>query len=269
MEINKEALEGGVRLSSVRRTKKYLMIVQVIIVFAAVVLLLTTGGNVQLVPFYFDIGSFIYFVILMALVIGVEGFVFRLLEIKYIKSSSSKYYMLKTSTRRSLTVIAISAVVIVLLLTPFVANVIANATSEAGTTNTTSTFFNRDALGLTTVDRVRVISSQPAEVLIVSEANYLLYAGDIVGLRQHSEVSTLDATPGVELTMPQAPFGKYFIVVNSEEGAAVSFTVHRVLSPVFVGFVTLFAALFIGFNAGWIVYIYPLRKKFAKGAIYR
>jgi hypothetical protein len=245
------------------------MIVQVVIVLASVIILTVVGGEIQMKPFYFNIGSIIYFIILMALVIGVEGQLFRILELKYMKSASAKFYMLKTSVRRSIVVVAVSAAVMVLLLTPFVTNAIADYTSDKGATSTTASFVNRDALGLTTVDRIHVVSGAPAEVMVVAEENYLLYAGDMTALRQHAVVTTIDSSPGLDLAFPHTPFGKYYIVVNSDRPVEVSYTVHKALSPTFVAFMTLFATLFIGFYTIWILTASRIRKNYAKGAIYR
>ena len=136
------------------------MIVQVVIVLFSVIVLVSMGGEVQLKPFYFNVGAVLYFVILMALVVGVEGFFFTYLEQWYTKSFSARSYMLKRSIRRSMIVIAVAAVAVFLVLTPFVADAIANATSESGETSTTAVFRNRDALGLTTVERLRVESAR-------------------------------------------------------------------------------------------------------------
>lgn len=269
MDLNREALEGGARLAQVRRTKKFLMIVQVVIVLASVMFLTIIGGQIQMKPFYFNIGSILYFVILMALVIGVESLFFRLLEMRHTRSVSAKYYMLKTSMRKSVMVIVVSAAVLALLLTPYMANGIANLTSENGATTASASFVNRDPLGLTTVDKVRVVSGQQAEVMIVDEDNYLLYVGDMAALRQHAVVTVADSSPGVDMTFPQTPFGKYYIVVNSDRPVEVVYTVHKTVSPTFVAFVTMFAALFIGLYATWLVTALRMRKSFAKGAIYR
>ncbi len=259
-------LEGGARLEQIRRIKIFLYLIQLVVVFAAVIFLVFMGGGIQLKPLYIQIGSFLYFLILMGLVVGVEGFFFKLLEIKFTKSTSSKYYMIKKAMRRSFIVIILSAGVIGLVLTPFLSNAIANSTSEAGTTASVATFNNRDPLGLTTVDRIRFSSGGHAEVLVLSEKHYKDYVGNIEKLRQYSVVHTYDAGAGVDLVFPSAPFGTYYIVVFGDE---VSYTVHRTLSPVFVSFVTLFAALFIGIYAAWAFYLTPVKKKYSKSAIYR
>jgi len=267
MAVGQEQLEGGMRLSQVRRTKKFLIAAQAVIAVVAVVVLTAWGGNVQLKPFYFDVGVFLYLLILMAFVIMVESLLFRLLEVRFAKTDSAKYYMLKTTARRGLWIIAVSAVVLLLVLTPFLLDAVSEQTSEVGTTASVASFFNRDPLGLTTVDHVSVDSDGPAEVVVVSEAAYLAYAGDPQLLRQFSELYVADASTRATLDFPSGPFGQYYVVVLS--GDEVSYGLHRALSPFFVWFVSLFATLFIVANAVWITYTLPVRQRFAKGAIYR
>ncbi|WP_019178399.1 hypothetical protein [Methanomassiliicoccus luminyensis] len=271
MGFDKETFQGGYKLEQIRRTKERLMMAQVVLVFIAAIILIVVDGSIQLKPFYFNVGAFLYFVILMALVAGVESFIFRMLELKYTKSSSSKYFILKTVQRRSLVIIAVAAVMVVLLLTPFLSNAIANYSMESSSTSTTATFLSRDRFGLTTVDKVNVRTDVPAEALIISESNYLLYAGDMVKLKQFSVVYTGDASGGVDLEFPlSASFGTYYLVVNAAEGSVdATYTVHRALSSTFVGFMTLFGILFMGFYAAWIAYTIPIKKKYARSAIYR
>lgn len=267
MAIGQDALEGGMRLSQVRRTKKFLITAQIVIAVLAVIVLTAVGGNVQLKPFYFDVGVFLYLLILMVFIISVEGLLFRLLEVRFAKTESAKYFMLKTTARRGLWVTAAAAVCLLAVLTPFLLDAVSDQTSTSGVTAGADAFFNRDPLGLTTVDRITLDSDGPSEVLIVSEANYLAYSGDLERLRQASEVRVPDASPGVVVDFPHGPFGQYYVVVGS--GEAVSYGLYSSLSPFFVWFVSLFAALFIVANLAWIMYTLPIRQRFAQGAIYR
>ncbi len=269
MDTGREALEGGFRLRHVKRAKLYLFLVQIIIVLSASIYLALASNEVQVKPFFLPVGSFLYFVILVGLIICAEGFVFRALEMRYTKSSSTKYYVVKTSVRRSVVGIAICFLIICLLVTPFLSNAIANIASGAGQTTTTASFYNRDPLGLTSCDQVYVASNLNAEVMIVSEANYELYSGNMNELLEYSIAHTSDAAPGVYLNFPDAAYGMYVIIVDSNVGATVHYTVHKTLDPTFVDFVTVFSAAFIALFAGWIAYLVPLRRKFSKGAIYR
>ena len=90
----------------------------------------------------------------MAFIIAVESLIFRLLEVSTLRRTA-KYYILKITTRRSKWVIAISAIVLLLVLyhsrstsLPII--------SESGHTSGAVSFFNRDALGLTSVESITV-----------------------------------------------------------------------------------------------------------------
>jgi len=136
----------------------------------------------------------------------------------------------------------------------------------AGLASYSTLFFNRDALGLTSVESITVHGDKGAEVLIITENNYLDHAGDLEMLRHFSEAYASDLSSGAELPLPPAPFGKYYIVA---EGGDVDYTLYRSVSSFFMGFVTVFSVLFIITHAAWILYTTPLRKYYAEGAIYR
>ena len=267
MDSNRYELEGGIRLSHVRRVKRYLYLAQMLIAVAAAVILVIIGGGLQLKPFFVQITSFLYFVILMILIVSVESFVFQAIEMRFTKSESSKYYMIKKSTRRSLIVIGISILVIVVILTPFLNEIVANYSSEAGRTSTSAIFYNRDPLGFTTTNKIELSSTTPSEVIVVSAAFYNQYQNDPTKLREFAVCSTFNTMGGTEVSFPNAPYGQYYIVVMGS--GEVSYHLQRTLTPSFVSYVMLFAIMFLGFFAIWTVYLTRFRVKYSKGAIYR
>ncbi len=265
MAIDGEELEGGMRLAHVRATKKYLIIAQTIISVLVVIGLVVTGGKFQLKPFYFDVSVFLYFLLIMVFLIAAELLVFRLLEVKHAKTDSAKYYMLKTTARHSMIVMIVSAIALLLIVTPYSLDSVTEVTSHDGSTSSVATFYSRDVFGLTTVDRITVDSDLPAEVIVISEANYLAYSNDWSRMREVSEAYVADALPGSSLEFAPAPFGTYYIVTDGE----ITYNIHSTLSSFFVGFVTTFATLFIGTHAAWLVYTMPLRQRYVRGAIFR
>ena len=265
MAIDGEELEGGIRLAHVRTTKKYLIVAQTIISLLVVIGLVVAGGKFQLKPFYVDVGVFLYFLLIMVFLIAAELLIFRLLEVKYAKTDSAKYYMLKTTARHSIIVMVVSAIALLLVVTPYVMDSVTEVTSHCGATSDEATFFSRDVFGLTTVDRITVDSELPAEVIVISDANYLAYNGDWTRMRETSEAYVPDASSGAVMEFSPMPFDTYHIVTNGE----VTYSIHSTLSPFFVGFVTMFATLFIGAHAAWLVYTTPLRQRYIRGAIFR
>ncbi len=50
-------------------------------------------------PFFLSINSFIFFVLIMGIVVMVEGFVFILLEMRFMRSNSAKFIVTQRSLR--------------------------------------------------------------------------------------------------------------------------------------------------------------------------
>ncbi len=281
MLSGREELSGGIRLAHIRRLKHYLYMLQIAMIVIVPIAVVIAEGRFSLKPFYLPINSFIYFIILMLLIVAVESFFFRILEMRLIRSDSTKYYILKTSYRRSLYVIGACALVVILLWTPFMAAGIQDAFATGGTLQNTGGiaatqyfgFEDRDPLGLTSVDKVTVTSQGgPAYVYLVSAANYESNKDNISKLMLFRiNTASDEANPTLTVDMSGLPFGQYYLVLDTinSEATSISYTIHPALSPTFVGYVPFFALLFILTHAAWAVYLRPMMKRYSSHAIYK
>ncbi|HUL39345.1 MAG TPA: hypothetical protein VLU38_03550 [Methanomassiliicoccales archaeon] len=281
MLSGKEELSGGYRLAGVRRTKRYLYLVELAILVVAVILVIVMDSRASLVPFYLPINSFIFFVLLMGLIIVVENFFFRALEMRFIKSASTKFYICKMGIRSAIIAIAICVVIILLLWLPFIHNAIEDATATDGTlVNNGSTsatvyysFSDRDALGLTSVSTIKVTATGgEARVYLVSEQYFNAHKGDVSSLASY-RINTYDyvANPSLTIHVENLPHGVYYLVLDTKSSAAtsVSYTITSSISSTFLSYVPLFAALYAVAYAGWLIYLTPLKRKYSEAAIYR
>ncbi|MBM4237485.1 MAG: hypothetical protein FJ151_03260, partial [Euryarchaeota archaeon] len=262
MEGGREALEGGWRLTRVRRIKMYLYIIQVVFLFVVAIFLVVTGQGFSLKPFYLPVNSFIYFVLIMGIIVGVESFIFRVIEIRLAKSASSKYFMAKRFTRRSLLIILICAIVIVILWVPFISHALEETLSTNGTVSSVVQFSNKDPLGLTGINKVTITSSgKTANVYVLTEESYLKYRNDTDLLRTHRinvfDYSVDASNPSFSFEFPEAAYGEFFIVVEDLGGSPspLSYKLHNNISRTFLNYVPLFAILFIVVYAAAIVYL--------------
>jgi len=281
MLSSKEELEGGLRLGAVRRVKRLLYITQVLVLILAIFVVILAEGRASLNPFYLPINSFLYFVLLMMLIISVEAMVFMVLEMRLLKSNSTKYYMAKRSTRRSIIIIIVAVVIALLFLTPYFDNAVEDGLAMRGTlTNTHTvaassnvTFYDRDNFGLRQVTKVTVTSTGgEARVYLVSERYMKLYYANVSQLIQY-RINTYAyvANNTMEYNTGELQAGKYFLVLDTlrSDASSVSFQVTSTMSSTFLGFVPLFAILFAVVNVGWIIYLTPSTRKYSKGAIYK
>ncbi|MDH7508728.1 MAG: hypothetical protein QHH00_04940 [Methanomassiliicoccales archaeon] len=280
MEGGKEALEGGWRLTRIRRIKFYLYLIQVIFTIATVIVLIFSEKAFSLKPFYLPINSFIYFLLLMGVIIGAESFYFRALEIRLARSMSSKSFMAKRFIRRSIIIIAICAAVIIILKVPFIYNAFEEAMSTSGTVSSVVEFNNKDHLGIVSVNRITIESDgNAANVYVVSSdyypANNPTYMIDPEMLKLH-RINYLDYTvnasdPTISFDFPDAKYGTFYIVVEhlDDDLSPLSYTLHKNISPIFLDYVPLFALIFIIVYATAIIYFSALRRKYAGESIYR
>ena len=281
MLSGKEALAGGYRLAHVKQAKRYLFLIEIVILVLASILVVFASGALSLKPFYLPINAFLYFVLIMVLVMAVEGFVFKILEMRLTRSDSTNYYVTKNAIRAGVVVVGVSALVIVLLWTPFIAQGIestfnSNAVllnDHSSAPDTYVAYYDRDPLGLSAVDSVTITAQGGvARVYIVSESNFLANSGTVTALapyRINTQTYVIDGT--ADISMNPLPYGKYYVVLDTSQSTAtsISTTVHTAISPTFLSYVPLMAILFIVAYGAWIVYLIPMRSRYGANAIYR
>ena len=281
MLSSQEELSGGYRLANVRRTKRYLYLVEIVILIAAVILVVIMEGRASLVPFYLPINSFIYFVLLMGLIIVVESFFFSALEMRFMKSASAKFYICKMGIRRAIVAIIICVVVVLLLWLPFIHTAIEDATATNGTminngsTSATAyvSFRDRDPLGLTLVSEISVTSyNGQAKVYLVSEQYFNAHKDDLSSLASY-RINSNDyiANPTLTIEVENLQYGVYYLVFDTETSAAssISYSISSAISSTFQSYVPFYALLYAVAYAGWLIYLTPLKRKYAEAAIYR
>lgn len=281
MLSGKEELAGGYRLANVRKTKRYLYIAEVLILISAVILVILVEGRAALKPFYLPINSILYFVLIMLLIIMIEGFVFTVLEMRLIKSASTKYYITKVAARRAMIIIVVAVIVVVLLWTPFIASAFQSALTTKGslannhqwTASSDVAFNDRDPFGLSAVSQINIHAvGGEARVYVVSEQNYQRFAGNVSQMVPY-RINTNDYIANTELTIQisNLPIGKYYIVLDTVRSVAtsVNYEIQSTMSPTFMSYVPFFAIIFAAANAAWLAYLFPLQRKYSGSAIYR
>lgn len=277
MLLSKRVLEDSVRLGRIRSIKMTLYLVQVALLVALAVFLVFVIGDAALTPsLYLPIDQFIAVMVLLMLVVCVEGFFFRIMEIKFARSSSAKHLMAKNSINRSVLVAIISVIVTIVLMVPPVLAVTENATQRTTIISSVEdvSFWSRDPLALQRVSELRASCSDPVSVYLVTDSVYHEYDGlvsDMYFMRVNRDDYVLNADMTLTILVPVMVHTLLHVVVDdsSSPGATVTVDVVKDTSETITGIVSVLALAFAVTNIAWVAYLIPIERKYAQGSIYK
>jgi hypothetical protein len=277
MPISSRVLEDSIRLTKIRQIKWSLYVVQIIMLVALAVLLIFVMGDAQLKPtLYLPVDSFAAIMVLLILVVCIESFFFRIMEIRFARSSSAKHLMAKNSIRSAITVAIVAGVVVVMLMAPPVLSVIQDTTSKTSVLSADEPvmFWSRDPLAFQEMVAVRVTAVNPVEVYLVDADVYEIYNGTLSQmfiLRINKEEANFKVSDEVTIDVPEAQHTQYVLVLNDIDnpGSVASVTILRDVSGVFTGIVSLLSLAIVVSNIAWIAYLMPIERKYSRGSIYK
>jgi len=274
MTATREMLEGEAYWGRIRTIKRNLYILEAVLVIAMGVVLIGTSEEFSMNPFLIPFDRLLWFVLIIVLVVELEGFIFRFMQIQIARSDSVKYIMATNSIKRGVIVAIIAAIIAMALLLPGAAQGLEGALSYHGTATPgdPSRFQNKDPLGLSSVTSVSIHCSAPANICLVSQFIHDTYPGDSV--REHALNKQLLASPDMEIDLSAFGYSTYYLFVwseNSSENAnlTVAFTLNTKLSDSVTSLLPIVAIITVVANAVWVEYLFPLRKACACKSIYK
>ncbi|HUV61605.1 MAG TPA: hypothetical protein VMW71_05500 [Thermoplasmata archaeon] len=277
MPISSRVLEDSIRLTKIRQIKWSLYVVQIIMLVALAALLIFVLGDAQLTPvLYLPLDSFAAIMVLLILVVCIESFFFRIMEIRFARSSSAKHLMAKNSIRSAITVAIVAGVVVVMLMAPPVLSVIQDTTSKTSVLSADEPvmFWSKDPLAFQEMVEVRVTAVNPVEVYLVDASVYEIYNGTLSQmfiLRINKNEADYKVSDEVTIDVPEARHTQYALVLNDIDnpGSVASVTIVRDVSGVFTGIVSLLSLAIVVANIAWIAYLMPIERKYSRGSIYK
>ena len=275
MPLSSRVLEDSIRLAKIRRIKWTLYIVQIVMLVALAVLLIFIMGNAQVTPvLYLPLDSFAAVMVLLMLVVCVESFFFRTMEIRFARSSSAKHLMAKNSMRYATMIAVVSGIAAVLLMAPPVLSVIQDATSKTSVLSADEpvVFWSRDPLALQEMIEVKVVATNTVEVYLVDggffdEDNWTFSQMDRFKVNEDDFLVEGE----IVIEVPEADHNKYVLVLNdfASPGSVATVTILRDVSGILTGIVSLLAIGIVVANIAWIAYLMPIERKYSKGSIYK
>ena len=278
MPVSGRVLEDSIRLSKIRRIKVGLYIVQTgtLLGFSSFVVFVLGGARIT-PTLYLPIPSLIAVVILLLLITCVESFFFRILEIRFARSSSARHLMAKNSMRRSLLIALVAGITAIILAVPSIHGALEEARSDEIVTNAVidaPEFFSSDALGLMSVTGVRITAPATIEVYLVNEEVYIANKGDLAelySLRINRPASQFIVDGELTIKVPGSDHELYYLILNDLENPDTYATIQfvRSVSDAFTGLIMMFMIALVVVNMAWFAYLIPIEKKYSAGSIYK
>ena len=275
MPLSNRVLEDSVRLARIRRIKMMLYVVQVIMLVALAFFLVFVIGDATISPrLYLPIDQFAAVMVLLLLVVCVESFFFRMMEIRFARSSSARHLMAKNSINRSILIAIIAAVVTIVLMVQPVLAVTEDASQRTVTISGAEdfSFWSRDPLALQRVSELRATSTDTVSIYLVEDSVYWQYDGDVDDmffLRLNREEYQLVEALTVPVEVERNTLLHVVVDDHSSPGASVTMDIVKDTSSTITGIVSVLALAFVVTNIAWVAYLVPIERKYSQGSIYK
>jgi len=275
MPVSGKVLEDSIRLDRIRWIKRTLYIVQAVLLVVLGFMVVYVGG-VQLKPFYLPLDAFVAVMVLLLLVICVEGFFFRVLEIRFARSSSARHLMAQNSMKKALLIAVVAGVLAAVLLVPPIIGGVEDALEKTDQVlpGEAAEIWTKDALALARTVELKVTAAQTVDVYLVTENVFDQYNGDLSTLYYYRlNENSYTVTSGQVLTVdvPQKAHSLFYLVLNDMESPGASVTVVSVkeVTETFTGLVAVLLVAFVVANVAWTAYLAPIERKYSEGSIYK
>ena len=276
MPVTGKVLEDSIRLSRIRRIKIMLYVVQVVLLVAMAVLFAFVLGGATLKPtLYIPLDTFSTLMVLLLLIICVESFFFRILEIRFARSSSARHLMAKNSIKRALAIAIVTGVLAIIIAVPSVLGAIERSTNREVSLTTLDdevSFYSSDAFSWTSIEDVAVTSPKPVHAYLVEDSVFQANEGDmeaLFNLKLNKDNYAIDGA--VTIQVPLVANTKFHLVLNDamNPGVGATAVLERTLSNTISGMIGLLLIAFVAANLAWVVYLMPIERKYSVSSIYK
>jgi hypothetical protein len=247
-------------------------------------LLIFVLGNASISPVLFlPLNSFIAVMVLLLLILCLESFFFRILEIRFARSSSARHLMAKNSIKRSVLIAIVTGIFAMMLAVPSIRGGIENygqTTTEASPNTEAPAFYSSDVFSLISVVDVQLTAPKEVQVYLLEDSVYKEYSGQSENNKTAAyytyrlNTNDFQVIPDSKTTIAIPDTGnyvKYRLVLNDMQnpGTSATIVIEKQMSSTFTGIVSLLLIAFLVANIAWVAYLIPIERKYSVGSIYK
>lgn len=282
MPASGKVLEDSIRLSRIRRIKHSLYLVQALMLVVLGIILIVFVGGAKIKPYvYLPMTSFLAVLVLLLLIISLEGFFFRILEIRFARSSSARHLMAKNSMKKAIMAAIVAGVVCTMVMVPPIVNAIEGSAKKTVDVSPSAppAFYSSDAFAILRSLSVEIVASRQVEVYLLDDVIFEQYyegspTPEFLVAMATFRLNANDylVEPGIPLVInvPNQEFMRYHIVLNDfGYGISAKATIVKEVSGTLTGLTALLLLSFVVANVAWFAYLIPIERKYSSGSIYK
>lgn len=281
MPASGKILEDSIRLSRIRKIKRGIFAVEAVMLVALGIVVIFIVGEATLQPYLFlPLDGFLAVLVLLLLMISVESFFFRMLEVKFARSSSARHLIAKNSIKRSVLIVMFAGIAFFILAVPSVIGSLEETTQSTIDLVPNAEppyFYSSDTFALSDSVGVSFSSLDEVHVYLVSaeafETNWgtSTFMSAMYSNRLNREDYTVNGSDSLTIDVPHSKFGRFYLVLNDvfNPGTGATAVVIKEVSGTFTGIMWLLTLAFLVANIAWIAYLIPVERKYSVGSIYK
>jgi hypothetical protein len=209
----------------------------------------------------------------MLLIGNASGLLFKLFGLKWSRTDSEKFLLVKDYMKKGI-IVSVAAILVMSM-----ANFLVTTVDESIDTRTTLvfenqynlTFWGQDSFAITGVIKIAVISEDDPQislnVFILRKRDFdkQLYEKRF-NLAEHESVNVAQMSYERQTFLPQE---EYVLFIDSpNQVAKITYIIERSIAPNFLPYFTIFPLIFVTMNGVWVLYVFPLGRKYKKTSIY-
>jgi hypothetical protein len=273
MVTSREILESTYRTGRMKKMRKSLYAILFIVCIVMIIFFSFITPNTGFDPLYLPFQVYFFIVAVMLLMANISSIFFKLFGLKWAKTDSEKFLLAKNYINKG--IIMASAAILVMgvinFFTPLINEDIDTETTIVFEDQYNTTFVSQDIFAIPGVKKIMVTSEDdtpiPINIFILRERDF--QNGQYEKRFNVADYESKDITRLIYKRSTFLPHGNYVIFMNgADQAVKVTYSIEREVSTSFVPYFTIFPIIFAAINAGWIGYLFPMKKRYQKKSIY-
>ncbi len=266
MKGNHDGPEGH-KVEGLKRLERSAIRIQTVVIIVAFLFLIYVGG-MGFDPFFLPLFWPFMAILIGMLILAIQYFVFRLVEIKRLDCEDTKFKVADISMKKAYTGIVVGLIAFTIIFVPFFIEQVEEINRKdgriVGFDEYTILFTSRGSFDFLYADDIRLEAigeedHDPVNVFIIRKEAYRSGRDDYghEELINHGETQFYDS---FEFNMIEEDFDEYYIVLQTDSDVEISFDINYIIPEHIINNLQLIFIAFVIANVVGVIALYPLKK---------